>query len=240
MDKTVKIIFVVGLFVSLVFLYGFKTVSKAIRYSNQLVSVTTRGSSEKIVKSDIAELRIFIKNKDESFSKLNEKRVADKQTVLDFLKTCGLDEKDVISVTIKSENKGEKGPKISHKEQNFGSEDTVSIRTKNFEAVDKIKNQIMELAAKGVVASYKCVYKILNLDSIKYTLMAEAAKNAEKEANALLAPFKKRVKRVISLHSYSSEPSVMNETSDYKWDSSGENSLMKKVKMDVSANFSYE
>ncbi len=239
MDRTIKITFIVGLFVSLVFLYGFKTVSKAIRYSNQHVSVSTSGSAEKIVKSDVAELRIFIKNKDESFSKLNEKRVADKQAVLDFLKTCGLDEKDVISVKIKSENKGEKGTKISHKEQNFGSEDTVSIRTKNFEAVDKIKNQIMELASKGVVASYKCVYKILNLDSIKYTLMAEAAKNAEKEANALLAPFKKRVKKIISLHSYS-EPSVMNETSDYRWDSSGENSLMKKVKMNVSANFSYE
>lgn len=239
MDKTVKITFIVGLFVSLVFLYGFKTVSKAIRYSNQHISVSTTGSAEKIVKSDIAEMKIFIKNKDENFTKLNEKRVKDKQAVLDFLKTCGLDEKDVISVKIKSENRGEKGPKISHKEQNFGAEDTVFIRTKNFEAVDAIKNQIMDLASKGIVASYGCIYKILNLDNVKYSLMAEAAKNAEKEANVLLAPFKKRVKKILSVHSYSN-PSVMNETSDYRWDSSGESSLMKKVKMNVSASFSYE
>ncbi len=239
MDKTVKITFVVGLFVSLVFLYGFKTVSKAIKHSNQRISVSTSGSAEKIVKSDIAELQIFIKNKDESFARLNEKRVSDRQTVLDFLKIYGLDEKDVISVKVKSENKGEKGSKISHKEQNFGSEDTVFIRTKNFEAVDKIKNQIMDLASNGVIASYKCVYKVLNLDNVKYTLMAEAAKNAEKEANALLSPFKKRVKKILSLHSFS-DPSVMNETSDYRWDSSGESSLMKKVKMTVSASFSYE
>ncbi len=239
MDKAVKITFVVGLFVSVVFLWGFKVLSKAIRYSNQQVIVATNGSAEKIVKSDIAEVKIFIKNKDENFTKLTEKRVSDKQKVLDFLKTCGLDEKDVISVKIKSENKGEKGAKISHKEKNFGSEDTVFIRTKNFEAVDNIKNKIMDLASQGVVASYKCVYKILNLDNVKYALMAEAAKNAEKEANALLAPFKKRVKKVLSLRSYS-DPLVKNETADYGWDPSGENSLMKKVEMDVSASFSYE
>lgn len=248
MDKTVKVTFIVGLFVSLVFLYGFRTVSRAIKHSSQHISISTSGSAERIVKSDIAELKIVIKNKDEDFSKLNEKRIADKQQVLDFLKTCGLDEKDIISVNIKTENRGERenawgGVKISHKEQAFAAEDTVFIRTKNFESVDNIKNQIMQLASKGLIVSYSCVYKILNLENIKIELMKEAAKNAEKDAQVLLAPFNKKVKKVLSISS-SSVPSVMEETAGSEWESyystRGESSLMKKVKLSVSADFSYE
>ncbi len=248
MDKTVRITFIVGLFVSLVFLYGFRTVSRAIKHSNQHVSISTSGSAEKIVKSDIAELKIVIKNKDEDFSKLNQKRIADKQQVLDFLKTCGLDEKDIISVNIKTENRGERenawgGVKISHKEQAFAAEDTVFIRTKNFESVDNIKNQIMQLASKGLIVSYNCTYKILNLDGVKAELMMEAAKNAEKDAQVLLAPFNKKVKKVISISNIS-DPLVREETSDNSSDiyySIGEEStLMKKIKLSVSADFSYE
>lgn len=250
MDKTVKVTFIVGLFVSLVFLYGFKTVSRAIRSNGQRISISTSGSAEKMVKSDIVEVKIVIKNKDEDFSKLNEKRIADKQQVLDFLKTCGLDEKDIISVNIKTENRGERenawgGVKISHKEQAFAAEDTIFIRTKNFESVDKMKNQIMQLASKGLIISYNCIYKILNLDSVKAELMAEAAKNAEKDAKVLLAPFNKKVKKVLSIHG-SSEPSIMEETAGSSWETyypysiDGESSLMKKVKLSVSANFSYE
>ena len=193
MDKTAKVTFIVGLFVSVVFLWGFKIISKAIKNSGQHISILTAGSAEKMVKSDIVEVKITIKNKDEDFSKLNEKRIADKQQVLDFLKTCGLDEKDIISVTIKSENRGEREKrgsiKISHKEQAFAAEDTVFIRTKNFESIDNMKKQIIQLASKGLIISYNCVYKLLDLESIKAELMKEAAKNAERDANILLSPF---------------------------------------------------
>lgn len=245
MDKTVKVTFIVGLFVSLVFLYGFKTISKAIKHSGYPINISTTGSAEKIVKSDIVEMNIVIKNKDEDFAKLNEKRIADKQQVLDFLKTCGLDEKDVISMNMKTENRGEREGvlglvKISHKEQAFASEDTVFIRTKNFESVDNIKNQIMQLASKGLIVSYKCVYKILNLENIREELMKEAAKNAEKDANILLSPFNKKVKKIHSISSYSSDTKIMEETSFSVWQSSGESTLMKKVKQNVSIDFSYE
>lgn len=240
MDKTVKVTFIVGLFVSVVFLWGFKTISNAIKSTGQRISISTSGSAEKIVKADIVEAKIVIKNKDEDFSKLNEKRISDKQQVLDFLKTCGLDEKDVISVKIKTENRGERenawgGIKISHKEQAFAAEDTIFIRTKNFESIDNMKKQIMQLASKGLIISYKCVYKILDLEKIKAELMKEAAKNAEKDANVLLSPFNKKVKKLLLIYG-SSEPSVMNETGQ----SDGESSMMKKVRQKVSAAFSYE
>lgn len=244
MDRTVKITFVVGLFVSVVFLWGFKTISKAIKSSNQHISISTSGSAEKTVRADLAEMKITVKNKDEDFSKLYAKRVADKQKVLDFLKTCGLDEKDVISVTVKSENRGERenswgGVKISHQEKAYAAEDTIFIRTKNFESVDNIKNQIIQLASNGVIASYECIYKILNLEDIKAELMANAAKNAEKDANTMLAPFNKKVKKLLSIHNYSSNLSVKEETAVSRWEST-ESSPMKRVKMSVSASFSYE
>lgn len=244
MDRTVKITFVVGLFVSLVFLYGFKTISRAIKSNGQPINISISGSAEKTVKADIAEVKIVIKNKDENFSKLYDKRVADKQKVLDFLKTCGLDEKDVISVTVKSENRGERanswgGVKISHKEKAYSAEDTIFIRTKNFESVDNIKNQIIHLASKGIIVSYECIYKILNLEDIKAELLADAAKNSEKNANILLAPFNKKVKKLLSIHNHSSDLSVKEETAVSRWEST-ESSPTKKVKMSVSASFSYE
>lgn len=248
MDKTVKVTFIVGLFVSVVFLWGFKTISKAIKSTSHSISISTSGSAEKIVKSDIVEVTIAIKNKDENFSKLNEKRVADKQQVLDFLKTCGLDEKDIVSVNIKTENRGERqngwgGIKISHKEQAFAAEDTIFIRTKNFESINNMKNQIMQLSSKGLIISYNCIYKILDLEKIKTELMKTAAKNAEKDANVLLSPFNKKVKKLISIRS-SSEPTVMEETANSSWESllerNRESSLMKKVKQRVTADFSYE
>ncbi|MBO4405318.1 MAG: SIMPL domain-containing protein [Alphaproteobacteria bacterium] len=245
MDKTVKVTFIVGLFVSVVFLWGFKTISKAIKSTSQHISISTSGSAEKIVKSDIVEVKIAIKNKDEDFSKLNEKRIADKQQVLDFLRTCGLDERDIVSINIKTENRGERqnswgGIKISHKEQAFAAEDTIFIRTKNFESIDNMKKQIMQLASKGLIISYDCVYKILDLEKIKAELMKEAAKNAERDANVLLSPFNKKVKKLLSIYG-SSSPDVMDETAEHSWQSNnGESSLMKKVKQKVAASFSYE
>ena len=238
MDKTVRITFIVGLFISLVFLYGFKTISRAIKNSGQHISISTTGSAEKAVRADIAEVKIVVNNKDEDFSKLYNKRVADKQKVLDFLKTCGIDDEDVVSVNINSRNKGEKGAKISHQEKYFASEDTIFIRTKNFDGVENLKNQIIQLASQGVIASYKCVYKILNLEDIKAELMADAAKNSEKNANILLAPFNKKVKKLLSIHNYSNL-SVKEETAISRWETT-ESSPTKKVKVNVSASFSYE
>ena len=83
----------------------------------------------------------------------------------------------------------------------------------------------------------------LDLEKIKTELMKTAAKNAEKDANVLLSPFNKKVKKLISIRS-SSEPTVMEETANSSWESllerNRESSLMKKVKQKVTADFSYE
>ena len=99
---------------------------------------------------------------------------------------------------------------------------------------------IVIAATIAAAKTYNCVYKILDLEKIKAELMKEAAKNAERDANVLLSPFNKKVKKLLSIYG-SSEPDVMDETAEDSWRrSDGESSLMKKVKQKISADFSYE
>ena len=138
MDKALKISCAV---ISAVLLVGFFIISDAIRNRGKTDFVLVEGVAEKKVKSDIVEVKIAIKNKNEDLSKLYEKRMVDKQKVLDFLKKCGIEQGDIVSITAKTENLGEKegdgwiATAISNQEKYFSSEDTILIKTNNFDRV---------------------------------------------------------------------------------------------------------
>lgn len=246
MDKTLKISCAV---ISAVLLIGFLIMSDAIRNRGQTKLVSVEGTAERKVKSDIVEIKIAIKNKNEDLAKLYEKRMADKQKVMDFLKMCGIKQAEIVSVTAKTENLGEKegswgiATAISNQEKYFSSEDTIFIKTNNFDNVEKLKNEILLLAAEGIVISYKCKYKILDLQNIRAELLTEAAKKAEQNAEILLKPFGKKIKKIQHIDG-SWHMNIMNETQNSTWSSwerDGNNSsLMKKVEQTVRAEFVYE
>lgn len=245
MNKTFKICCVI---ISAVLLIGFWIISDAIRSGEKSEHIFVVGTAERKIKSDIVEVKIAIKNKNEDLSKLYEKRMADKQKVLDFLKMCGIEQTEIVSITAKTENLGEKEGSwgitttISNQEKYFSSEDTIFIKTNNFDNVDKLKNEILLLAAEGLVISYKCKYKILDIQNIKTELLAEAVKNAEKDAKILLKPFGKKIKKIHNIDSRW-DMDIMNETQNSAWSSwekDGNNSsLMKKAKQRVLAEFVY-
>ena len=243
MDKALKISCAV---ISAVLLVGFFIISDAIRNRGKTDFVLVEGVAEKKVKSDIVEVKIAIKNKNEDLSKLYEKRMVDKQKVLDFLKKCGIEQGDIVSITAKTENLGEKegdgwiATAISNQEKYFSSEDTILIKTNNFDNIEKMKNEIFQLAAEKIVISYKCNYKILDLQNIRAELLVEAAKKAEKNAEILLKSFGKKIKKIQNIDG-SWSMNVMNETQNNSWEKDDNNSsLMKKVEQTVRAEFVYE
>lgn len=215
---------------------------------NNRKCISVSGFAEKKVKSDIAELKINIKNKSEDFEKLYKKRVEDKQKVIDFLKACGITEEEIISITVKSENKGEKednwgNTQIANQETYFSSEDRVFIRTSNFDKVDKIKNQIIKLASEGVITSYKCKYKILEPERLRAEMMSLAAKNAQSNAELLVQPFNKTIKDLDRISCGRYNISISRETDNngsYYDTEKSDDTINKKVRVDVDAEFSFK
>ena len=247
MDNSLKLGCTVGLVVAISIVSGLWCVGKAIKTQTQIENVSTSGSAEKKIKSDIVEVKLTIKNKNEDLNKLYEKRIADRKNVTEFLKSCGINKEDIISLTAKSENLGEREGSwgqliVSNQEKYFSTEDTLFIKTKNFEAVDKMKDGIMQLAGKGIIISYKCKYKILDLKSLRTELVAEAVKDAEENAKNLVRPFGKKIKNVYQIYDNGME--VMNETQNSTWSSwerdGDHSSLMKKVSMRVHASFTFK
>ena len=247
MDDSLKLGCTVGLVVAISIASGLWCVGKAIKTQNQIENVSTSGTAEKKIKSDIVEVKLTIKNKNEDLNKLYEKRIADRKNVTEFLESCGINREDIVSLTAKSENLGEREGSwgqliVSNQEKYFSTEDTLFIKTKNFEAVDKMKDGIMQLAGKGIIISYKCKYKILDLKSIRTELVAEAVKDAEENAKNLVRPFHKKIKSVYQIYDNGME--VMNETQNSTWSSwerdGDHSSLMKKVSMRVNASFTFK
>ena len=240
----------IGFLFAGVLLYGFWNIGDAIRDRLYSHSISTSGVAEKIVKSDIVEVKLVIKNKNEDFAKLYEKRMADKAKVLEFLGICGIDQSEIISITAKTENMGEKEDRtgqtviVSNQEKYFSSEDIIFLKTSKFESIDKLKDEIMKMSAEGIIVSYKCKYKILNLDNLRKDLTGKAVEKAKENAMLVLTPLNKRIKGVDSVHTSEYDTQVMNETQNSAWSSwerdGNISSLMKKVEQRVNVSFTYE
>ena len=248
MDKFSRIgLTIFGIIASVIFIFGFRNLSQAIKNVNHKRCVEAFGTAEKKVKSDIAELKINIKNKSESFENLYRKRVEDKQKVIDFIKGCGITDKEIISITVKSDNKGEKenewgGTTTSNQETYYSSEDSILIRTTDFDKIEKIKNQIIQLAAKDVIVSYKYKYKILEPERLRAEMMTLAVKNARANAEALVQPLNKTIKDVNRISCNKYDMSIIKETQNDRYSSSDNDNdtINKKVRVDVTAEFSLQ
>ncbi|GHU16641.1 hypothetical protein FACS189472_02130 [Alphaproteobacteria bacterium] len=222
--------------------FGCLTANKYLG-GNQLVDV--KGLSEKIVRAEIGDALITITANNESLQELYKKRIADRATVIEFLKTCGVTNDEIIGSSINTTEceddvtSTSEGVAIKNKKKYFKAEDVINVRTKDLEKIEKIKSELVTLSASGVLVKCDYNYKLTSFLNIKMEMMKEASENARKCAEAAVAPHGKKIKDVVYLNQGEITVRAENESEEIgHWDSKESTSINKKMRLVVRAGFS--
>lgn len=213
-------------------------------YSNKLIEV--KGLAEKIVRADIGDMSIDISNNGyENLEDLYKKRISDKEKVIAFLKQQGITDTEIVSFSMNTSNYTEEnkttsisGVTTTERKRLFGSNDTISIKTKELEKIGKIKADIVKLSAEGVLVTYYYSYKLTNFVNIKLEMMKEASANARKNAEAFVEPQGDTIQGVAYLKQ--GEVTITGEDEGENvnsWNSQESQSINKKLRLVVRAGF---
>lgn len=217
--------------------------SKMHNSPKELIEV--RGLSEKVVKADLGEMGITIISKNVNLEALYKKRMSDKEKVLAFLKEAGISDSEIIGVSTNTiehdgENKRrfEPNDQTVDKEKYFKADDTINIRTKALNKIDKIKADIIKLSSDGVLVSYDYSYKLTNFLDIKLSMMNEASENAKKTAEVFVKPHNIQIGDVAYLRQGEISIRAEEENENVEnWNSKETKSINKKLRLVVRAGF---
>lgn len=209
--------------------------------------VTVKGLSEKIVRSDVAEMSIkFSNDKFEKLEDLYKKRMADKEKVLRFIKDHGITAEEIVNFSMdtydyteETEDKLESGVISTKKNRYFRSNDEFILKTKQFEKVDAVKSDVMKLFSENVFVTFDYKYRLTNFIDIKLGMMKEASANARKNAEVFVEPQGLKIGDVVYLNQGEVTIRAEDENEDVSsWESKKDKSINKKLRLVVRAGFS--
>lgn len=215
---------------------------------SNLSLITVKGLSEKIVRSDIAEMSIKFSNKKfENLDELSKKRIADKEKVLNFLKDHGITDEEIVNFSMNTsdyteETKGKSDLDTiisTKKNRYFKSSDTFYIKTKQLEKIDVLKSDIVKLLSDDVFVTYDYSYKLTNFIDVKLGMMREASANARRNAEVFVEPQGVEIDDVAYLNQGEITIRAEDESEDINsWQSKKDKSINKKLRLVVRAGFS--
>lgn len=210
--------------------------------------ITVKGLAEKIVRSDIAEISVkFSNDKFKNLEDLYKKRAADREKVLAFLKEHGITDEEIINFSVDTydyteetrENTDSNTVISTRKDRYFRSSDEFNIQTKQFEKVDALKFDIMNLLSENVFVTFDYKYKLTNFIDIKLDLMKEASANARRNAEVFVEPQGLTIDDVMYLRQGEVTIRAEDENEDVSsWNSKRDKSVNKKLRLVVHAGFS--
>ncbi len=150
--------------------------------------IEVKGLSEKIVDSDIAEITIRIKGSDQNIEDVYKKSKSDKEKVMACLNETAfagdIYKTDSYINNRERRTRDSQGEYIS--EKYFESTDEIFLKTKKFDQIEGLKAKLSELYSQKIVVSCDCVYKLTNFQSLRLSMLDEAARNAWESANAFV------------------------------------------------------
>ncbi|MCR4623050.1 MAG: SIMPL domain-containing protein [Alphaproteobacteria bacterium] len=208
--------------------------------------VTVKGLSEKIVRSDVAEMSLgFSNDKFENLEDLYKKRIADKEKVLKFIKDHGVADGEIVNFSMdtydyteETEDKLKSGIISTKKKRYFRSKDEFSLKTKDLEKVDVVKADVMKLFSENVFVSFDYNYRLTNFIDIKLGMMKEASANARKNAEVFVEPQGLKIGDVVYLNQGEVTIRAEDESEDVDyWNSKKDKSINKKLRLVVRAGF---
>ena len=221
--------------------YSFKN----LRLNNgDLIEV--KGLSERIVDSDIAEITIKIEGSDKNIEDVYKKAKSDKEKVMACLnETAFAGDIYKTNSAINNRERGtydNQGRYIS--EKYFESTDEIFLKTKKFDQIENLKSKLSELYSQKIVVSCDCVYKLTNFQSLKLSMLDEAARNAWESANAFVKHSNGYVSDLVYLRQ--GEITINSDTASgggsiSSWDAEREEkaSFKKRLRLVVRAGFKH-
>ena len=171
----------------------------SLRSQRDLIEV--KGLSEKIVDSDIAEIRLSVSNNNEDLHTIYNKKEKEREKIINCLKQLKFDSdiyKSDFSV-YEQDNRIYEDGKIIRVEKNFHSTNDIYLRTSQFDKIDALKSELSKLGAEGIFVSIDCVYKLTNFKSLRLDMLSEASKNAQESANAFVKNYNEKVTKLVYL-----------------------------------------
>jgi len=159
------------------------------RFRNRDLTVTVKGLSEKVVKSDLAIWTLIFKNSGADLGRLEQKTLDDKKAVLAFLKKLEFTDEEVEegSLSVLDKNAREW---VDNKEERdrFIFSGVVTVRSKRVDAIRMAAAKMGELIKSAVILSGDPAYYYTQFLDLKQSMLAEATHNAIHAANKLVEP----------------------------------------------------
>lgn len=210
-------ILIIGIFFSLCLIISTSIVTNTLSRSG--IEVT--GSAVAIVKSDSAtwdlDITTTAKNKKQAFDHL----VANKATVLDYLKSKGFSDAEIdiqntnsYPVFKKSSESGEDTNEVDH----YVTSQTIRVSSTNIQLVKTASLDVENLLNKGIdIRSNQPQYFYTKLSDLKIQLLNQASEDAKKRAKAMLRSTGNRVGAIKSVKTGVFQITTPNSTevSDY-------------------------
>lgn len=214
----------------------FGTLSRVLS-TRDLISV--KGLSERVVRSDVGEIHIRIENKNTNLKALHQKRTADKNKTMDFLKKFGVT--DDMIVGIQSDTSEQVDYYGSKKESYFLGKDCVHIKTSNVDLIGNLRSEIVNLSTEDVLISCDYQYEFSKFQSLKLDMINEASKNAQDSAASAIRPYNSHITGIAYINQ--GEVSIRAEhelESVQHWETQEKTSVNKKIRLVVSAGFFHD
>lgn len=201
--------------------------------------ITVKGLSERVVKSDVGEIYIRIENKNKNLKALHQKRTADKNKTLDFLKKYGVT--DDMIVGIQSDTSEQADYYDSKKESYFLGKDCIHIKTSNVDLISHLRTDIVNLSTEDVLITCDYQYEFSKFQSLKLDMINEASKNARDSAASAIRPYDSHITGVAYINQ--GEVSIRAEDEFEcvsQWATQEKTSVNKKIRLVVNAGFFHD
>lgn len=194
--------------------------------------VEVQGLSERIVKSDIAVVRISLEYRDTDQKRFIAKHTTDKNKLMNCLKKSGITKDDIISDSFDVwEDYG--------KVRSFSGRDTIEIKTADFEKVEAFRKSINQLCSEQqIMCAFNVSYMITNFLPLKMSMLEEASQNARKSAEAAIKTYGNHITSLAHLHQGTVVITGESSSATESYDNS--KSINKKVRLVVRAGFRYK
>lgn len=177
-------------------------------FTNRNRMVTVKGLAEKEVKADKVTWMIYVKGHGLTPSEAQETAIASGEKLIDFLKSCGIQEGEIIesSTSISADTRWNEHTR-DYDITGYTATKNVSVASKNIDGVRKALARQDELISMGITANSNeygnstddnVDYEIENFQSMKLDLMDEAIVNAEAAAKRFAENSKSKVGRIIT------------------------------------------
>lgn len=217
---------------------------KATRRSDRYVTV--KGLVERKVRSDLAIWPLSYKDAGDDLPSLSTKTEADRKVILDFVRSQGIQDPEIeqgqIRVVDTQAQEYGGGNRAPHR---YIVEQAITVRTTRVDAVAAAAQKTMLLLQKGIVLNADrgigVTYKFTGLNSIKPDMITEATRNARAAADRFAADSGSQVGSIRQANQgvfsilAADEAATPNE-----YGGSGDNSLMKTVRVVTSVDYYLE